>query len=876
MEESGKYIIQQVPKTAEFHSVIMTTFSFDFHYFESQILRLLKQKGITSFNILVDTNMLDKSIGFSTGHLKAICNHYSVNSIPCTGAFHPKIIFLVGKNDVMFIQGSGNITTGGHGKNHELFSAYYANTEDQTQLPIIQETWNYLKSITVSIKGIGATKINRVEQQCDLLNKIKPIAHSWNKISKNYSVAAVYNEQSSIWNQVIDLLPKKGIKEIKVFSPFYDENGTLLSRFASQYNCSIKAFMQPDKGIHPYKMTTNSHIQFLSWESTLRSTVTTKKYIRKLHSKIFWFDTGDAQYCLLGSPNCTIRAFGTEKSRGANDEFALLVKLKDQSWISKLGLDGDYVSIIPQSNDIIREIEKNLENEQDKNSRKVKLLGVDQNDEILTIYIANFNKIKEAKLVVFNQWAEVLENFKIKFNKDKIELKLKAKNHKAVAFVEIFNSVGESISNKQIVNTFFNLWNSDPSQENRDLIKLGSKIEMGNNNLYDVIDFFNTIQTKRTTKKHKFNDSNFINNLKINKTNNSLASLTYEEACALDYSNSENQKILRQHHAIQIFDAIEKRFRDLLREEEEEDMDDEEDMKSATSGRKRKDKKDYTAPEYLNSIKVIKKNRKKIIDFLGYYEKSLDKAINIKNHFIGLVDLAMYLIVLNNLIDFAEREVILKVHEKDEENTKHVLFPVQGSYKELSSFNSAILNLVGKFITLLNQSSFQETTDHYSQDKLEKYKLLCRRTTLFTLATMRSKYDDSDQLSDWYNIMAYNIQKHFGKLELGYERFLENYERNISLNHFSIEKTKYVLNCWDKDFNEISNSSNLYDSKYYGICRIIKTVPKEAKAKFYLLARPGFHYTDKYKDFVLSQFYNIKTGKLLSSLQEFKKNQLFL
>ena len=101
MEETGKYIIQQVPKIAEFHSVVMTTFSFDFHFFESQVLRLLKQKGVTSFNVMVDTSMLDKSIGFSTGHLKDICNHYSVHSVPCVGAFHPKIIFLAGKDDII-------------------------------------------------------------------------------------------------------------------------------------------------------------------------------------------------------------------------------------------------------------------------------------------------------------------------------------------------------------------------------------------------------------------------------------------------------------------------------------------------------------------------------------------------------------------------------------------------------------------------------------------------------------------------------------------------------------------------------------------------------------------------------------------------------
>ncbi|MBK8369793.1 MAG: hypothetical protein IPL20_00145 [Saprospiraceae bacterium] len=503
MEETGKYIIQQVPKIAEFHSVVMTTFSFDFHFFESQVLRLLKQKGVTSFNVMVDTSMLDKSIGFSTGHLKDICNHYSVHSVPCVGAFHPKIIFLAGKDDIMFIQGSGNITNGGHGKNHEIFSAYYANGSDQTLLPIIQETWDYIKSFLGSIKGIGASKILRLERECNLLNKVKPKPHSWNVITDDFSVASLYNEKTGIWNQVRELIPKETVKEIMVFSPFYDEDGTLLVMISNYFNCPIKAFLQPNRGIHPYKMPSDKNINLFSWESTFRSTVTTKKYLRKLHAKIFWFDTGEIQYCLFGSPNCTINAFGTEKSRGINDEFALLVKLKENNWMSVLGLDGDYKNIIPQSNEIIQKLEKNLEKESIEELRKVNILGVDQNEETLTIYITNFKEIRQVRLVIYNQWGEELEDFYINPNGNIIELQLKTRDYKAVAYVEILNLKGERISNKQIVNTYFDLWNSDPSEDNRNFIKLGSKIEIGGDGLFDVVDLLSTIQAKNDAKMNK-------------------------------------------------------------------------------------------------------------------------------------------------------------------------------------------------------------------------------------------------------------------------------------------------------------------------------------------------------------------------------------
>ena len=84
---------------------------------------------------------------------------------------------------------------------------------------------------------------------------------------------------------------------------------TLLNRLSVQYNnCTIDAYLQPNKGIHPFKMEKHDEISFISWESTNRAKETTVKYQRKLHSKLFWFDAGEDQYCLLGSPNATIAA----------------------------------------------------------------------------------------------------------------------------------------------------------------------------------------------------------------------------------------------------------------------------------------------------------------------------------------------------------------------------------------------------------------------------------------------------------------------------------------------------------------------------------------------------------------------------------------
>ena len=124
-------LFQEVPgRRNDFHSAVLTSYSFNFHHFEYQVLRTLRQKWITNISVMVDQHMLDGSIGLASGNLKQLSQSYSVNGISSRGAFHPKMNFLIGDSKLLLFFGSGNITPGGHGKNHELFTSFYADSRD--------------------------------------------------------------------------------------------------------------------------------------------------------------------------------------------------------------------------------------------------------------------------------------------------------------------------------------------------------------------------------------------------------------------------------------------------------------------------------------------------------------------------------------------------------------------------------------------------------------------------------------------------------------------------------------------------------------------------------------------------------------------------
>ena len=114
MHEQKLY--KDLPSRGKFHSCIISSFSFDYYFFDAQIRRQLHSKGIYNIILLCDANILEHSFGafsFGTNHF---LNDYTITPIEAKGAFHPKISIFFGEKDTMMHLGSGNLTSGGPGE----------------------------------------------------------------------------------------------------------------------------------------------------------------------------------------------------------------------------------------------------------------------------------------------------------------------------------------------------------------------------------------------------------------------------------------------------------------------------------------------------------------------------------------------------------------------------------------------------------------------------------------------------------------------------------------------------------------------------------------------------------------------------------------
>ncbi len=148
MEKNEHDILGDIPsggKNGKYHSAVLTTYAIDLIHFDSQLLNKLHRKQICSVNVFADYNQMEKSMEYiNPVYMRNIGKDYCVTSMNSLGAFHPKINFFVGDESVLVVFGTGNLTVTGHGKNHEAFTGFMIDENDDLHRPLIEECWQYI------------------------------------------------------------------------------------------------------------------------------------------------------------------------------------------------------------------------------------------------------------------------------------------------------------------------------------------------------------------------------------------------------------------------------------------------------------------------------------------------------------------------------------------------------------------------------------------------------------------------------------------------------------------------------------------------------------------------------------------------------------
>ena len=800
-----RILLNEIP-SKEFHSAIFTTYSVNLYYLEQQVLPLFRSKEIHYISVLADSNMLSQQLETMSLCCQKRQRTYAVNGILCKGAFHPKLIFLAGDNSLLLLIGSGNLTSSGHGKNLEVWNAVFVNETDDSKLGFVIEAWNYMKFLHTSL-GVGAdNKIKAIKENCTLLKKENVNRKDQYSLNDDTFISFLHTKMGvSLFNQLKSRIGNHRISQITIMSPFYDAEGNFTKLLNDTFEPKqINVILQKEFGNVPIKMHQTENVFFYDWEN-----VRNKEPQKFFHAKNIIF-SGSRNFLFSGSANASIAAFGWENKVGQNEEAGILYQSEKINYLKQLGLN---LKVKKTNLQLYNNRTIVVDQTQNAADQQLFIQSAEKNYNQLTITInskSDFRGEVILSVVVTDGQLKIDRKINIQYEITKFSVDLKQNSNVLFCY---FSLNGLLISNKQFVTDIVAFETTNPSPKNRTLNQLRKTIEDSGFSTLKIIDYLSTMcQSSCSGTSLNVMAEKAERNDVIVEVESSLLYIPYDQIRdkIKHFDNSKKGKTYVEYQSVRLWDYVlsyinnnkEKGIQAQIDEEESEDV-------NNSSGRE-----DHVAG--INKISVpryIYENKKnKIEGFLQNYINTLVGNIKSKEESISIVDLSMYLIMLEVLLQHTN--CIEKLLENDEE-----LFLINPKLSNSgSSWSGYVLKIVGLFNLWWNQTEIiKENESQEYNDKFEHFKqdAFCMTMLAMSLFThLNRNHNAINKIQIWTNIELLNCMHSF-----------------IGLHPFSLDLKDYLMfvdsmdevllngsmSQLKKNFEFLSYfiGNPKYDSKYY-------------------------------------------------------------
>ena len=606
-----RQLIKEIP-SGKFHSALMTSFSINLYYWEIQLLRSLSAKDINFVSALVDSDCLsDQLLKFSKAFSGRRPLDFSLHGYKMKGAFHPKIQFYAGRESVLVLVGSGNLTVMGHGRNLEVWSPVMVESAENPAYPFIRNVWSYLKSLYQDLGEEAENIIYSIEENCDLLRNDDDEPAAEHFIGE-YSIRFFTNQSISLYEQCREWIGNDTIKTITVMSPFYDSKAELIKALYKQYKPQeIRLIIEEGFGSLPKPGNIPDYVKLYKWDKIAKASE--RRYQDYFHSKCFFFEGESNHYMLCGSANASVAAFGLPGVMPTNHEASVGFKSPTTDYFKMTG----FVLTDPISTSDIKQTET-----QDATSSHapitlwVKEAAYLYNNYDILIY--NSTDEVDATITFYSGNRKALQAVykRMKHGSNKISGIFKDVINPL--YVEITNSKGELISNRQFVIPTEIMEVNNPSPESEYKRKRYREIEAGKFINGEVLRFIEQILNDAETKlSAKSSAETVVEKPTMDKegyTFSSVADYLKDDGTGItgDRGMRKGEKTASQ--SSMLFDSMISYISRSSKEKEDEDIDEEETEDVRKSEGREKNKSQKTAVRTQKNASETEQRVNKMFD----------------------------------------------------------------------------------------------------------------------------------------------------------------------------------------------------------------------------------------------------------------------
>lgn len=579
MENNEHAIILDVPggKDGKYHSAILTTYAIDLIHFDNQLLNMLHRKRICSINVFADSNQMEKAMEYVNPiYMNNIGKDYCITSINAIKAFHPKINFFVGDEAVLVVFGTGNLTVTGHGKNHEAFTGFMIDKNNTSHQPLIEECWQYLINFTKQCGDFERYRIlHDIPENCIFLESFFNIVpHKMHQVQEGLNAALLYNEQeSSILQQISELVPLNDVVNVTVLSPYFDEYGESLVTLSQLCpNATVSVLINSKCPLPPCKIPSNKNIVFYDFYGTQRGKKSFSTYDRQQHAKILHFKTSDSEYCVVGSANATIAGLGTLSKRGVNEEFCVLYYSRKKDFLAQLGLKTK------KELDVSVNKLSRYNNNKVENKNHIKLLSAQYDSGRLCIMCRE--KLSEGTQFAIDNGIDINEYSKYLYKDGKYEIETNLDKRSYTCY--LIDKDKNRISNKIFINRTGFLAATNPSKMSRNINRLISRIE---NEGYYGLEIADILSDVMWSIVNDTEDNANIRHAVASKDEKNIDKLLPHLNYYSEYDNDDvkSNKTMQIDHTSRLIESIEESIRKKIRSINDAIIEEEEEGSAETS-----------------------------------------------------------------------------------------------------------------------------------------------------------------------------------------------------------------------------------------------------------------------------------------------------
>lgn len=303
-------IIEELAHSRGYNAALMTTFNIEYSFFEKYLIHILLNNQIRHINLFTDAKQtraaLHEDIPVHFG------KKYYISPIDIHGAFHPKVILLLGEKKAKLIISSANIKMSGYMANCEIFQTFIYDEENNEYQGIIYQAIEMFRALN------SLTPVPDSSTQA-LLNKFdisEPVVYGNGRL--------LCNLENSIMDQLTTFI-HEDIRQIRIAVPFYDQNLEALRSFKDFFKCQdVQLYVQDEMNTFPMEYNVEHGIvasdQVIPFEAVQ---IGDRKKTFFYHGKVFELIGMENTYVLYGSANCSGSALLRTYKQSGNIECSM-------------------------------------------------------------------------------------------------------------------------------------------------------------------------------------------------------------------------------------------------------------------------------------------------------------------------------------------------------------------------------------------------------------------------------------------------------------------------------------------------------------------------------------------------------------------------